>query len=125
MSRRVVVLLAAVLLVQTFELCAPLLLHHERAPHCSCPIKGPCCEKEVCPMDAARRAKDQVSLRSCGGAADGDPIALSFLRSPAVLPPPMNESNLAASNREFVQLDADAHAGAIRIIEQPPRSASS
>jgi hypothetical protein len=78
-------LFVVIVLAAAFDATLPFLLFAGRGHSCSCPIKGPCCEGAVCPMDAARREADGLSFRSCG--TDSTQVAMpNFLRWMLLLP---------------------------------------
>jgi hypothetical protein len=113
-------LFVAIVLAATFDATLPFLLSAGHGYHCSCPIKGPCCRKAVCPMDAARRQADGLSVRSCDGSSPQVAIP-NFLRWMLLVP-------LAADAEPVMSIagvpDGVAHApraGVVRAPEHPPR----
>jgi hypothetical protein len=113
-------LFVVIVLCSAFDATLPFLLFAGRDHHCSCPIKGPCCEGAVCPMEAARREADGLSIRSCGTGASGASLP-NFLQWVLLLP-------VAASREPLMQLagapeDAACapRPGLERVPEHPPR----
>lgn len=87
--------------------------------HCSCPIKSRCCRQSVCPMERAREASGQCSLRSCdhgeAAAATLRPHATFFASGAStIIEPPRLHA--------FIETFAMTLRGVTRVPDLPPRA---
>jgi hypothetical protein len=113
-------LFVVLMLCSAFDATLPFLLFAERDHNCSCPIKAPCCKGPVCPMDAARRHAEGLSLRSCG--AGGTRVALpNFLRWMLLMPLPAGREPLVLLAEAPSAVDAAVARGVERVADHPPR----
>lgn len=85
--------------------------------HCSCPIKGPCCEGPVCPMENARRESHERSLRSC----DHSDLAPAMARPQGVFFDAPTVAESPSQSRAFVAIGTTTLRGVSRAPELPPR----
>jgi len=109
-----VALLVVLAISLSAEVVLPLRSH---ANHCSCAIKGPCCEGAVCPMEKARRDSKQCSLRTC----DPGEVAIAATRPVAVMFDATTLATTIAQSRTFISFVAMTLHGVARVPEQPPR----
>ncbi|HEX2834089.1 MAG TPA: hypothetical protein VHW00_13840 [Thermoanaerobaculia bacterium] len=103
------------------ELASSLSLN---ANHCSCPIKGPCCEGPFCLMEQARQESqarqepEECSMRSCGHAE----TVAAIVRPPCILFVVASLESRTPAPRRFERASSSPLRGISLVPDRPPRS---